>query len=386
MIVNLKKFSIIACVFILTGCADVDQQQVSNMNAKVSAIPTATPTPEPTAKLGYGTKVKIPLTVDDVQYGTVTVNQIEKVGINDVSNEKAVGNSVNYSFSVNITVRFKSAFDEITNFTCVPKIYNGKKLISSPASVGWTGFNTAVSIYGGTGAASIETGVQPEVRVGKKSRLVLTFKDSEGHDYDSVKLRDGILKKAKKGPRLLKSLERVKIKSVNGAVYSILPKKVYFENHIINSEALDKERKNFFDIDYKVEAWKAPVNRLTVRGISGGKGASMVCQAAIGLECVNSSKVLYQAYKKAVRLYREQSLQEVAYVTEGGRIRFGYSRKVTTNRKAEAAMSVAPDTVRLRVEYPDEAAARSLKQKLKFKGRFQVYQLRISERKLLKPW
>lgn len=51
MIVNLKKFSIIACVFILTGCAGVYQQQVSDMDAKVSVIPTATPPPKPTVKL-----------------------------------------------------------------------------------------------------------------------------------------------------------------------------------------------------------------------------------------------------------------------------------------------------------------------------------------------
>ena len=85
-------------------------------------------------------------------------------------------------------------------------------------------------------------------------------------------------------------------------------------------------------------------------------------------------------------VYRERTLQENNYVTEGGRIKFGNSRKVATNRKAEATTSVAPDFVRLRIEYPEEASARNFKQKLKFKGRFQVYQLRISERKLLKPW
>lgn len=386
MITKLKRFSFIICMFVLTGCTGIDKQQVAEMSPTPTTVPTPAPTPVVTPEPRYGTKTEISLTAGDVWCGTVTVNQIEKVGINDINNEKAISNSINYSYSINVTVRFKSAFDEITNFTCIPKIYNGRKLVSSPALVGWTGFKTTTSVYGGTGGASIETGVQPEIRIGKNSRLVLTFKDSEGHEYDSIKMKNGIFKTAKKGPKLLKSSKRVKIKSINGAVYSVVPTKVYFENHILNSEALNKQRKNFFDFDYRVEAWKAPNKNVTVRGISGGKGAAMVCLATIGLECGNSNKVLYQVYKKAARVYRERTLQEINYVTEGGRIKFGYSRKVVTNRKAEAVTSVAPDFVRLRIEYPEEAAARNFKQKLKFKGRFQVYQMRISKRKLLKPW
>ena len=386
MITKLKKFSLVVCVFVLTGCTSLNQQQAMQANQESVVVETPVPTATTTPKSQYGIKKKIPLTADGVQCGTITVNQIEKVGINDINNEKAMNNSVNYSYSINITVRFKSTYNEITNFTCVPKIYNGRKLASSPACVGWTGFKTVTSVYGGSGSATIETGVQPEVRVGKKSQLVLTFQDSEGHKYDTLKMKNGILKKSKKGSKLLKTSKRVKINSVNGAVYSIVPVKVYFENHVLNSEALNKQRKNFFDIDYKVEAWKAPEKNITVRGISGGKGAAMACISTIGLECGNSNKVLYQAYKKAARVYRERTLQENNYVTEGGRIKFGNSRKVATNRKAEATTSVAPDFVRLRIEYPEEASARNFKQKLKFKGRFQVYQLRISERKLLKPW
>ena len=157
MITKLKKFSLVVCVFVLTGCTSLNQQQAMQANQESVVVETPVPTATTTPKSQYGIKKKIPLTADGVQCGTITVTQIEKVGINDINNEKAMNNSVNYSYSINITVRFKSTYNEITNFTCVPKIYNGRKLASSPACVGWTGFKTVTSVYGGSGSATIET-------------------------------------------------------------------------------------------------------------------------------------------------------------------------------------------------------------------------------------
>ena len=79
MITKLKRFSLIICVFLVTGCTGVDKQQVMEMNATPNVAPTPiiTPTPTPTPKPMYDTKTGIPLTAGNVQWGTVTVNQSE---------------------------------------------------------------------------------------------------------------------------------------------------------------------------------------------------------------------------------------------------------------------------------------------------------------------
>lgn len=316
------------------------------------------------------------LTVKGKKVGWFKINQIEKVRFADFTIQQAVEHSVNYCYSFNISFSFKKS-RTLEKFTFEPVFKQHGVVSGSIADVGWTGFDKEINLYDKERFKTIEVAVQPTVR--GSGSIVLRFSDKDGTKYDSVKLKPKELRKAKIGPKLRGVKKEVKVKSVTGAVYSVWPQVVYFENHYYSGNSYVSDL--FFDFTYRVAAWKAPKNSRTVGNISGkGKNAKLTSSFRIGLQTANSSKILYSQNKNAVRSTSVSGGSSEFYVSKPSLIRFGYWRNITTNRKVEGTTSVEPDFVRLRVEFPDEAAARTLKEKLNFNGRFLVYEMRVTNR------
>ena len=370
-----KKFFVVAAILglCLTGCAEND----SDVDFYATVAPTVSKTAKPEERACKTLKKNVPLYRNGKKVGHVRINRITKLKFSDFTNKTAVSNGVNYSYSVNVTVSLK---DGTNSLTVEPVIKKGKKKISSVASVGWTGFDSKVDIYGG-GSTTLESGVQPEENGGDS--FSLRFSDGSNREYASVPVSAHLFRKAVNGPGLRSVKNPLRIRSASGAVYAIVPQKVFFENHYLSYKDHDAGTRNFFEIKYKVEARKTPKRASAVQCIHGvGKSSSIECVGVLGLQSPNSSRVLYQAVPQAAWSLWCDNDETGVYVSEGGRpLRFGYQRSVMTNRLAESSERVAPNCVRVRVEFPEEfAACRSLKSKLNCPGRFCVYEMGISER------
>lgn len=318
---------------------------------------------------------KVPLTVNKGKrkVGWVRVNQITRLRFSDFTNTKAIASSINYSYSVNLTVHWRKGIAD--GFTCEPVLKKDGAVMSSVADLGWSGFPTEISFYGGGSTETIEVGVQPEQR--GKGSMTLEFHDGDGTKYDGVKVAPKAIKKAKKGPKMLKAGKQVKVKSICGAVYSVVPTVVHQETHLTGNGT---ETASFLDIGYTVTGWKAPKNGRSVANISGSdKDVRLVCSIGMGVQIAASEEIMRNSFIKALRSEYSSGTQASRYVYDGDFVSFGYHKDLWTNRKLKIG-STRPDFVRVRLEFSDEAAARSLKEKLKFNGRFLVYEIKVTSR------
>ena len=223
-------------VTLMSGCERADQPSsttVATPTPEVTVEPTVEPTKQPIKLLNnYDIGVKAPLIRNDEQIGTVRVNQIEKVGINDLTNVKAQENSINFSYSINMTIDLFAGSGATENLTCIPEVFSNGTLVTSVADVGWTGFEKNVSSYNDDYKVTkhIEIGMQPESLSVKKGILALSFKDAQNNSYKTITCDKNWFKKSKKGPDLLTKSKEVKINSLGGAKYAMLPKSVFYED------------------------------------------------------------------------------------------------------------------------------------------------------------
>jgi len=379
---NVFVMMALSFMFIVSGC--------SGSGGDVAA-PTATPdppTPAPTVgvkmKTAYGKKEKIPLVRGGQKYGSITVNKVTKLRFNDWSNRKAVENSVNSCYSVNMTVSYSRKYSKAFTMRMTPFFEKSGFIASSVANVGWSGFPDSAEFFvGGDTRLVVEVCVQPEVRLGKNAKFGIDITDSNGNSFEKVYLNRKLYRKAAKGPGLKKPGDEVVIHSAGGARYSIVPKAVSFEQHFMDYKDRDSNEKFFFDIKYTVKAIRKPKKNISVSTITGiGDSATIVCQAAIGLQPQGAPDVLYRGNRNAGRVEYSDTDDLFAYVTEGSVLRFGYKRDVVTNRLAGDGANTDVQKVRVRIEFPEEAGSFSDSTLLKFNGRFLVYELPVKQRKL----
>lgn len=366
----------ILAVGCLVGCSGSKDEVLPV--AKATTRPIVTPVPVTPKKTGQ----RFEIVSEGKVWGTAKINQIEKLKFGDWSNSQARMNDVNYCYSYNITITPEVVNDSVTVKT-EPVVYRDGSKISSPADVGWSGFPKVAEFYsGGDSSITVEVCSQPEKKVRGSDIFMLEFSIGE-KEAESVQVAGKSVKQAKKGNCLLSVKDEVIIKSVNGAKYSVTPKKVYFEEHYQNASDRDAGTGHYFDISYQVKAIRAPVKNVRVDNVKGtGKNARLVCQGVLGLQPQDSATVLYHANTNAGRVNYRDTDDLFTYVDEGAMLRFGYLRKVQTNRVAPEGANLGMQFVRLRVEFPEETKNRSRKELLKFNGRYLVYEIPITDRKL----
>lgn len=389
-----KKLQILMILSVLMlcfcmGCATNDDDnivEVRELTETPSPLPIASNTPKPAVimKSSYKMKEKFPIGTEKKLWGYGKVNRIEKIRFNDWSNAEAMKNSVNYCYSVNITLKRHGKVKSSESIIVEPEFRRNNEKISSPCDVGWSGFSQNAEFYeGGEQSVTIEVCVQPEQLLRKSDSLVLLVLDSHNTAFMPVKISAKAWGKAVKGPKLQTPGKKLMVTSVTGAKYAIYPRNVYYEKHYSNKNDITKGAKNFFDIDYTVWAGKAPKQGKYVSNIKGfGKNAVIVCQTVLGLQVQGSHEVLYERAKHAVRREYDDNTDLFEYVDEGSVLKFGYHRDVRTNRVARAGTNDDLQYVRVRVEFPDEANARPIRKRMKFAGRYLVYEIPVTVRKL----
>ena len=376
---------ILSCSLAITlaGCASDEENFKSH--TVTTEIPTTAPTVSPLSKT-YGIKDKIPLILENgTKVGIVRLNQVEKLGIVDWKNSKAIDAGIGYSYSFNLSVKynFPSANSSNVTLECFPEIVSGGAKLSSLCSVGWSGFSTKAELFSDNPSAVIEVGVQPEHTVPKNSVIQLRFKDSNGDKYQPVTVSRDVLVCAKKGPKIHYVDDIAKINSACGAKYGVTVKQVAFEPGR-SSEDVDGLDTNYFQIQYGVNTYKKPTNSQIVKSISLYKRKMCLSSSVVfGLQPNNSSDLLYQASADALRqTYADSELYCQKYVSPTTMIPFNRKKLFWTNRNPGDDYIGSPTKVRISFEFPEELSVRNLKNKLKFNGRFTVFEIAVTDRKI----
>lgn len=319
--------------------------------------------------------------------GTITLNLVQRNRFGDWLNEESVKHSVNYSFAVNVSLKLSPLMKKYDDLTvkCKPELCDAHgNVYGTQCDIGWSGFSDTASLTTSSSTKTIEFCVQPERKLKKGSKLKLEFYSLEDSTLvlKPVYVAFNQLKNAKKGPKLLTTKQRRVVTSICGAKFAIIPKQVSFEMHKRNDRPTD-DALPYYDIDYKYQAIKKPTNSRNVANIVTYNGKDCIAgHATLGVQSDNGGEIYYQATKDAVRnSYVNQGIPTL-YYTKSVNLPFGKTATYTINRAAAKSDTNAPRFVRIRVEFPEESDVRTDKQKLKFNGRYLVYQVKIAERKL----
>lgn len=325
----------------------------------------------------------IPVMKDGKNYGYVRINQVEEIGINDWHNTKAVKANIEHSYSVNFTVRYTG---ELANggqktVCCYPYLVEGEKTCGDPCIVGWSGFPAEAAVSEGSRTVWAEYGVQPTCRLSKKTELMLILCDSDDIVYDPVVLGHGVLKDRVRGPSLLKNRADRQMDSINGGRYSVGIGNSNYEYNYLNGDSSSRVRA--FGFTYKVSYLKRPSNRRVVSNFDTGRRDMLRTKSVIGVQSNSAPDVLYSDTAYAYRRkYSDSDVTEPYVPVSGLKIHEGYYAEYNANRVLEDDVSGWPEYLRFRFEFPEEAEARSDKEKLEFNGRFIVMQRKITSRKL----
>lgn len=333
----------------------------------------------------FSYKDSIPIIADGTVYGKLKIKQCEKLGIWDWTNKKAVKNNIHSSYTINLQYNLNKSADvaDSRNFKCEAfMVGSGGDIVGSPCCVGWSGFSDETILLQDSLQGRLEVGVQPEQKMTKKMKLLLRVSDSEGTSYNDIIIGNRIFKDAVNGPSILKKGTKKNITSVNGAKYFVDIDKVLCETQLdVNGNPDD-----FIVFRYSLGYLKKPTKKVKVAKFDEYNKNKMSSTLVVGVSSSGSNELLYSNYPKARwYLYSDSNNEEDTemYVTTSGvYIDAGIKATYLDNRPVSKTMPTRPEYVRLSVEFPEEQAARTPDQMMKFNGRFVVYQVIPAERRL----
>ena len=131
---------------------------------------------------------------------------------------------------------------------------------------------------------------------------------------------------------------------------------------------------------------KKPIKNVDVAKFDEYKKMKMSSKLVVGVSSQSDKKILYNNYPKAKRFIYSNSVDEddtEYYVaTKDVYLGRGAQATYTDNRRVPSTATTKPEYLRFRVEFPEERAARTDDEMMKFNGRFIVYQIAPEERKL----
>ncbi len=325
------------------------------------------------AEVIFSPKDLIPVIVNGKTIAYARINQLERVGIYDWYNNVAVKKNIRHSYSLNLSIT--NSTDMNLTIGVTPTLVDKQNSnVSSKCNVGWTGFGEEAEFYG-KGEIPIEVGFQPEITDENGIKLQLVFNTSEGNS-DPVIISDKIFKHVVKGPSLLESGDETQITSVNGAKYIFTLGKVYIEPNLV-----DLTERTAVEFDNSIKYLKKPQKKRQVAIFDSKKKYAMYASLLIGMQTQHSEELNYDGNYTALRKdYYGEYTDDYASITDkvlkvGRGVRYHLNRFVTSDLANEKF-------VRFWVEFPDEADVSTLEEKLKFNGRFVVYQCETHTREI----
>lgn len=353
-----------------TNMQDSESSATDSENT-AEGIAAETTTLEQSKGITFSYKDLLPVIVNGKTIAFARINQFERVGIYDWYNAKAVEKNIKHSYSLNLSIINKE--DTVLTVDVTPTLVDKQDTeVSSKCKVGWTGFNESAEFYG-KGNIPVEVGMQPEIRTEKDLKLKLVFNTSKG-DSEPVIVANSIFKHVVIGPNLKESGDETKIKSVNGAKYAFTIGKVYKEQN-----SIDLSPVTAVEFDNRIQYLKTPTKKLEVATFDSKKKHAMYANLMIGMQTQHNSTLLYEHNQYAARPdyygdFTDYYASDVDKVLKVGRsVKYQLNRVLPEGSESE-------QFVRFCVEFPADAEVASLKDMLKFNGRFIVYQCEAHKR------
>lgn len=388
----MKRFALLfLAVLCLTGCSgttkadDKRKESIEQRNTTLSYEISNQGITDSKKEITFNYKDEMPIMCNGILYGYVSIKQCEKLGIWDWYNKEAEANNIRTSYTINLQydLRDDIGLEDSRKFICEAFTIDASgELTGGPCCVGWSGFSSDVVLFNDTLMGRLEIGVQPTSKLTKSTKLLLRFSDSKGTTYDDIIVGNSVFKNAKKGPSLLTKNEKSVIKSVNGAKYFITIKNPSVEEQLKSTGELD----DFYSFEYMIGYLKKPIKNVDVAKFDEYKKMKMSSKLVVGVSSQSDKKILYNNYPKAKRFIYSNSVDEddtEYYVaTKDVYLGRGAQATYTDNRRVPSTATTKPEYLRFRVEFPEERAARTDDEMMKFNGRFIVYQIAPEERKL----
>lgn len=340
----------------------------------------------PTLKYQYGQDAYV--MQNGIHCGMFHFNLVQRLGIWDYNNQKAVAEGVYYSYAFNINLNLEPYLNnlESSKIEVIPQLLNKKgDVIGEVAVLGWNGFEQVAELYKNDAVKNIEICLQPTVGIIPEDAYVAFYlKDTINNVvFDTIYYDLSLLKNATEGPTIKRINEVSKIKSINKAVYSFTLKHVYADNVYLNIESYSDLVKAL-DVEYSVKLLKTKINSRVVTRFNTFNDIQMNSEIKLGVNTSNDSEFNYTWFANATRPIWADVDEYVPYVTSN----FSYIKKdeeVTnvTNRVLSYNLeSKNPTYVRISLEFADERKARTDEEMLKFNGRYLVYQIELENRNL----
>lgn len=356
------------------GSEDViDKATVSWSSTEIDVTPSK-------AEITYLPGETIPIMSCGSIAGYIKVNWVQKLGINDYLNSKAVLRGINSSYTINMNVDFSENIDrgEMLIVSIKPYLISSSgNLIGNPCIVGWSGFSSEAQLYDNDDDTNIEIGVQPEVEDLNDAIIKLQITDSNGNKYDDVYLSNDYIADASEGSHLVTDSYKT-VHSINGAAFSIGVSNVYCESHYYE----DGTESLFYDFSQDLTYDNAPINDREVLLFDSNDSNSLSGKMLCYVTSDTDGTKLYNADSSVFRLkYYDSDKMELYATGSYVQVPVGMTASSVENRKIPSKHSSAT-YVRIHYEFPAEADARTLEEMKDFDGRFLVFQEHIDEREL----
>lgn len=320
--------------------------------------------------------------------GKLKINFTEKLGIWDYNNTKVVAAGVKYGYAINLDLDMTELMSEVDIATILvePVLYNkAGEVIGGSANLGWSGFSTFAELYPSTPTCTLEVNLQPYVRnVPDGSYVGIRISDKlTGVLYDELFYNLELLTTAKKGPSLLKENKTKVIKSINGAKYEFSILNAYCDENQVDIDDR-KTWAKFYDIKYHLKYTKKPTKKnREVANFDSFNKYKLNTSVVLGVNSDVDSTLLYYNTKNAARyIWSDRNDVELYVTTTKWPILPGKTASLWVNRMLPKTTTEEPTNIRIRVEFPEEADARTTSELSKFNGRYLVYQIEVTNRPL----
>lgn len=389
-----KRAQLLLCslVFILgfTACSKREENGVSTESQTFSAsteaaiMATTSDASSIIPNAIFGVDQSIPIISNKKLIGTMTINWIDKIGIWDWYNEQAVEAGIKYCYSVNATIDMSEYLKESSDITMRfdPVLYNkNSEMIGKTCNIGWSGFDQFAQFFRGDSIKTIEVCLQPVIADTEEyGFFCLQLSDPQKKlEIDPIYVDISILQNATETIKIHTVQEPITLTSINGAVIELSLGDVYYENHGVDSS----DNKFYYDFSYEVKYLSGPTNSREVLSFDSFHENQLVASPQIILYADNCNYGLDTEDNTATRFIDYEETEQEEYVQQlANKIDVGYKSTAITNRLAMQP-NLKTKYVRFIIQFPEEAAACTKEELHRFAGRYLVFQVPISQRKLV---
>lgn len=380
----MKKFICLICCFcFLTGCTTEQTNQITStvqnaveqlQKTGYKEVGTISETESVVSDTLYEYTDKLPVIKDNKLIGYFTVSQIEKLGIWDWNNKKAVSKKIKHCYAINLKFHKAEGVQDTFSVACTPSLISKSgKTVGSICRVGWSGFPEVIDVYPKDTEKSLEVCVQPEIKDEKGVKLQLQFSDIRGNKLNSVTLKNSVFKEVVKGPSLKTSKPTFNITTKNGGKYSVQLKKI-----LKSENTRDGVVSQYLDFGYTITYKKSPTRKITSSRFDSNNKNALRTSMVIGVQVNDSSQFLYESFYNVYRL--DAYGRHYAYIKDG---KDTIALKKSTTYMCNRLLNESQNKVkyaRFSLEFPEEVECRTDEELLKFNGRYQVYQTKVKVR------